>query len=452
MKYPTLPETEKLHEWFFDARFRLNGWEEALARRDGLSTLWQWVVFGLVVIALFSRSPSLFTHAQFYAEDGAIFFAQAYNLGWLHSLSLPQAGYFNTMPRLAAGLALLFPLDWAPLVMAAVGLLIQSLPVTILLSSRCRAWAPLPTRIVLAAIYVAIPNAREIHIVVTNSMWHLAVAAVLIAFASSPQTWRGRVFDSVLLLVASISGPFCIVLAPLILIFWWRRRQSWSLAVLALTSIGAFTQILLVLHDTHRVQGPLDARLGTFSRLLGGNVFGCALVGSHSFSATPTVFITLATLAGLSICLYCFRFANIEWSLFLVYCSGVYLASLHNPLIFRDPSLAAAHPAWDLLLDDPSCRYWFLPMLMFLWSALWCALYSRDRLFRLAGTCIFLTMSIGIVHDWKYGGYPNEHFAESVQRIRDAKKGDHVIVPLVPEGWQMELVKRASSEPAKGAS
>jgi len=208
----------------------------------------------------------------------------------------------------------------------------------------------------------------------------------------------------------------------------------------------------LVLHDTHRVQGPLDARLGTFSRLLGGNVFGCALVGSHSFSATPTVFITLATLAGLSICLYCFRFANIEWSLFLVYCSGVYLASLHNPLIFRDPSLAAAHPAWDLLLDDPSCRYWFLPMLMFLWSALWCALYSRDRLFRLAGTCIFLTMSIGIVHDWKYGGYPNEHFAESVQRIRDAKKGDHVIVPLVPEGWQMELVKRASSEPAKGAS
>ena len=80
------------------------------------------------------------------------------------------------MPRLAAGLALLFPLNWAPLVMATVGLLIQSLPVTILLSSRCRAWAPLPTRIVLAAIYVAIPNAREIHIVATNTMWHLAVS------------------------------------------------------------------------------------------------------------------------------------------------------------------------------------------------------------------------------------------------------------------------------------
>ena len=65
-----------LHKWFYDARFRLNGWEAALARRDGLSTPWQWAVFGLVVVALFSRSPTLLTHAQFYAEDGAIWSAQ----------------------------------------------------------------------------------------------------------------------------------------------------------------------------------------------------------------------------------------------------------------------------------------------------------------------------------------------------------------------------------------
>ena len=187
--------------------------------------------------------------------------------------------------------------------------------------------------------------------------------------------------------------------------------------------------------------------------MLGGNIFGCSLVGSHSFSTTPMVLIVLGTLAGVSICLYCLRFASIEWTLFLVYCAGVYLASLHNPLLFRDPAMAAVNPpAWDLLLDDPSCRYWFLPMLMFLWSAVWCALYSRDRLFRLGGAFIFLAMSMGIVHEWRYGGYPDDHFPESVQRIRNAKQGDLVIVPLMPEGWQMELVKRGPSEPAKGAS
>ena len=51
-------------------------------------------------------------------------------------------------------------------------------------------------------------------------------------------------------------------------------------------------------------------------------------------------------------------------------------------------------------------------------------------------------MSFGIVHDWKYGAFPDDHFAVSVQRLRDAKPGDHVVMPIVPDGWQMELVKK----------
>ena len=81
---------ERVQSWFHSARSYLNRKEEALARRDGLSVAGQCVAFALVLIALFSRRPSLLTDAQFYAEDGMIWFAQAYNLGWLHSLILPR--------------------------------------------------------------------------------------------------------------------------------------------------------------------------------------------------------------------------------------------------------------------------------------------------------------------------------------------------------------------------
>ena len=101
-----------------------------------MSTGWQFVAFGLVLIALFCRSPRLLTHAQFYAEDGTIWFAQAYNDGWLHSLTLPQAGYLNNMPRLAAGLALLVPLSGRRWLWSIAGLFAQALPVPILLSAR----------------------------------------------------------------------------------------------------------------------------------------------------------------------------------------------------------------------------------------------------------------------------------------------------------------------------
>ena len=105
----------------------------------------------------------------------------------------------------------------------------------------------------LAALYVAMPNTREIHIVATNTQWHLALAALLVAFASSPRTWRGRVFDIAVLLVAAFSGPFCILLAPIVLLFWWLRRQPWSLLIFALVSLAACIQIGLLLHNTLRV-------------------------------------------------------------------------------------------------------------------------------------------------------------------------------------------------------
>ncbi len=405
--------------------------------RDGLTTGWQFAVYALVTLALFSRGPGFLTHAQFYAEDGAIWFAQAYNGGWLHSLTVPQAGYLNTIPRLAAGLALLAPFRWAPLVMATTGLLIQGLPVPILLSPRSRNWGGLRFRLLLCALYIALPNTREIHVVATNAQWHLALAALLLAFASAPRTWRGYVVDVVVQLTAALSGPFCIVLAPLVLIFWWVRRQPWSLAMGALVTMGAATQVAVLLNSTHRVQGTLGATPAKFVRMLGGDIVACALLGSHAFAdRSPMLLIMAAALIGLGVCLYCLRFANLEWRLFLVYCAALYAASLRSPLV------VPAKPAWDLLVNDYSGRYWFFPMLGFVLSAAWCALHGHDRLFKIAGTCVLISMPIGVIHDWKYRPYPDAHFAVSVQRMLHAMPGDRISMPIAPDGWSMELVKK----------
>ena len=89
-------------------------------------------------------------------------------------------------------------------------------------------------------------------------------------------------------------------------------------------------------------------------------------------------FIVPAALGGL-LCFYCLRYANLEWRLFLIYCGGVFAACLHSPL--TPPN----KPAWDWLIVDNSARYWFFPMLAFVWSAVWCAVYGRGRLFKLPG-------------------------------------------------------------------
>jgi hypothetical protein len=98
---------------------------QSLNAHEGLNTAWLIAGFAIDLLLIFLRDPSLFTRPQFWAEDGKVWYAQAYNQGWLHSLTQPLGGYLNTLQRLGAGAALLVPFRWAPLVMALEGPLLS---------------------------------------------------------------------------------------------------------------------------------------------------------------------------------------------------------------------------------------------------------------------------------------------------------------------------------------
>lgn len=414
-------------------------------RQEGLRRGWQIIIFGLVLLVLFSRDPSLFTHSQFFAEDGVVWYAQAYNSGWLHSLTLPSAGYLSTVQRLGAGFAMLVPFRWAPLPMMLWGLLVQALPVSILLSSRCGQWAALSTRIAFAAVYVAIPNAQEIHVVCTNSQWHLALAALLLAFAAPPRTAWQRIFDVIVLALCSLSGPFGILLVPFVAVFWWIRRQRWSLVVLAILATTSLLQLcMLHLHSAERTvshqggQPHLGATPALFIRMLGGDVFAGALLGSGGYGVKfPFVLDLMAFIIGLLICAYFFRFASAEGRFFMVYCFALFLAGLWSPLA---PPVNGS--LWQGIVGRPSLRYWFFPSLPFLLAVVWCAKRARSRVIRSISVGLALVLCVGIVHDWRVRPLFNPEFDAAARSFAEAPRGTHRTIPITPRGWTMDLVKK----------
>ena len=255
-----------------------------LSKRDGLAMRWLALSFAVASVAIFLRSPSLLTHAQFYAEDGPLFFAQAYNFGWLHSLGIQYGGYLTILQRVATGAALFVPFRLAPVVMTLVGLLVQAIPVPLLLSSRLRQWAPLPVRMAFAAAYVGIPNAREVHVVCTNSQWHLALVLALLVLAEAPESIAGKIFDVVTVSLAVLTGPFGIVMLPLGAILRYVRRRLWTAVLLGILTAGSLIQRVMILrHHAERGEGHLGATIALFVRLLGGNGFIGALLGSCRF-------------------------------------------------------------------------------------------------------------------------------------------------------------------------
>ncbi len=406
------------------------------AQRDGIGVVWQCVVFLLVLAALFSRRPDMFLHAQFYAEDGKYWYADAYNLGWVRALAVPLGGYLNILSRLVGAFTLLFPLRDAPLLMNVAGVVIQALPVTALLSARCRTWGPLQLRMVMAAIYVAIPNAWEVHVVLTNAHWHLAVLEMLIAFGAAPRTRIGRCGDVLLFLVGSVSDPFCILLLPLILIFWWQRRERWTLVIAGINGLGAAVQLFTILHSSRPHNGPLGATPVLLLHLVAGDIIIDGFTGLRGVvDKLPLPVFVAAFLFGLLITGCALRFGKLALRLFIVFAVALLTVSLRNPL------LDGPHPLWQMLVDDFGCRYWYYPMLAFLWSAAACVFQERVRGIRLAGYCVLVPLLFGSLKDWRYQAPRDHHFIAYVARFNQAKPGEHIVIPLNPEPLTMELVK-----------
>jgi hypothetical protein len=406
---------------------------------EGLQRRWLIVSFVVASLAIFIRCPSLITHAQFYAEDGRTWYAQAYNEGWLRSLTIPELGYLNTLQRLAAGLAVLVPFRWAPLTMALFGLIWEAMPVPILLSRRCRKWASLPMRIAFAAAYVVMPNVREIHVVCTNSQWHLAFVLGLLAFASPPEGLAGKIFDIVLFSIGAISGPFGMLLLPLLGIFWFARRQRWTALIFWVLTAGVTVQALVLLHHyTERSEGYTGATAALFIRLLGGNAFIGALLGSRPFGLIlPFACSVCMLLAGLALCAYCARRSGPEVLLFFVYCFAIFAAGIRSPGLAPDP-----RGLWVGLLEIPAQRYSFFPGLALLFAVLWCATSARNRIVHWTGLALTLLLCIGIRRDLRIPRLPQVDFKQEVEALKAAAPGQPVVLSISPAGWHMELFKK----------
>jgi hypothetical protein len=396
----------------------------------------QWLVFFLAATAAISRRPDVVLHPQFYGEDGVVWYAQAYQLGWLHALSLPEGGYLNTLPRLAAALAMLVPFHAAPLVMNLLGILLQVLPVNVLLSPRCAAYGSFPVRLLAAAIYLALPNSNEVFVVITNAQFHLALVACLLAFARPPATWLGKVFDVAVFLVSGLTGPFCLVLLPLVAVFWYRRRGRWLITVMSVLAVTSILQLNELLHIAPMARRVVDlgATPELFVRILAGNVYLGALIGRNGYAHwKPMTFLLPVALAGSALLVYSFLKATLERKLILVFCFSLFAASLWHPLASRPTAV------WQLFLESRGMRYWFFPMLGFLWSLVWSASESGRQ--RPVFSLVLLVLVRGVIFDWRQLEPPNLDFPSWARRFEAAPRGALLDIPTLPEGWTLRLTK-----------
>ena len=400
------------------------------------------VVLGCLVV--YARDPSLVLRPSFWAEDGTVWFHDAYTSGWLRPLAQPHAGYLQVFPRAIADIGLHVPLGRVPLLFATAALVVQVLPAVLMVSRRFASVAPdYRVRLLLAAIYLLVPNSSEVDANLTNAQWHLALLAVMVVLAL-PATGAWRVVDVVVVAVSGLTGPFSISLVIIVALLYAVRRRPWTLVLGSITLVTAVLE-LVVLSGARRGQfGSLGMSVDRLVELLGGRLVANTVLGTSTTVARPFVAhllsysVAFLVLAAVVVALALWR-GPLELKLFNLYAGLVLAGSFASPLV------SVTGSQWKVLIADSGARYWLLPSLAVLVDVVWLAGQVRAMWRWAAAAAVLLLVVVavsGMREDFHYPVVAAPGWSTQVRQFEALRPGTPYTFKIRPPGWTVTVVRK----------
>lgn len=208
------------------------------------------LLLGIFAFFLCLRSPEILIKGRFWAEEGTVFFHNAWTCSFTTALFTSYGGYLNLATNAATLLAFwLAPLPQAPYVTIAIGLAFQLLPLYLLLTAR-EAWlADFKTRVWATLLLLLVPETSEISLQSLHIQFSLSLASAIILTLATERTVQ-RWFRLGILFLTPLCGLSAI---PLGLLYGLRvlYQRSWlRFEQLCVFSLSSALQ-LLFFYDPH---------------------------------------------------------------------------------------------------------------------------------------------------------------------------------------------------------
>lgn len=214
----------------------------------------------LASLTIIVRYPWYFVTPRFWAEEGSVYFANAYNAETvtLASFFNPYTfGYNNFIADFSAFLAAHFiPLELAPLLTTLIAFTVQLVPVAIIAASKTPLWDNKLKKLILIFSIIFLPGTGEVWLTTISSQYYFSIIIFLILL-EDPQTltrfkqWAFRF----LLVLGGLSGLNSTFLAPLFLgrIFINKTRES--IIQFLLLAAATLLQLYTVITSMKEVAG-----------------------------------------------------------------------------------------------------------------------------------------------------------------------------------------------------
>jgi hypothetical protein len=380
---------------------------------------------GAAVLAF--RRAGAWTNPQFWAEDN-LFYERAYVEGW-HAFWEPISGYLHLVLRAIAWAAACADPALAPWIFVGGAAVATLYVVSRALSARC----PLPRYAGACALAVVlVPDAREVLLNVVNLQWVLGAGLILLLISRDPGDGWGWAHDLACAAAIGLTGPFCIILAPLFLLRAARRRTRPSFALAVVILACAVVQAAFV-HGEPPASAdtpghPVLAQL--FLPMIARRIGGSLLLGSllapvtDLYVGTAVGIATLAAVAFLALRPGAWRIERLAL--------GLAFAGLLLSVFYR-----TRHSLDLFFIPHARARYVYLPQLLAIWLLVATAA-QRGRGARIAAAVGIWALLVNLPR-LREPAYADMHWSRYAPMIR---AGQPVTVPTNMPGLEMHLPGR----------
>jgi len=407
------------------------------------------IMCALSALVIILRRPELILHPQFWAEDFAVFYKQAYVQG-LASFGHSYSDLLQTFPRLMAFIVVRFPFAEGPLLFNLIAIAAMTVPVFVLWSDKTLLKQEGDLRkLILTILFILIPNVTEIFGNLTNSVWYLAVAALLALVRTDPvSAKKWLVFDSVLLLLVGLTGPYSTVLLLIALFLLAYRRNRFAATYIKTVIIlcCALLQLLVYSHNPSQTPSlisqakPIVKNYNRPIEITGMRYFvmpvlGREIVTDQTIATSPQtyalgmVFIVLMLIAFLK--------SRLEIRAIILFCALLYAVS------FIRAQTVPVVDFWRMLQFNAfGDRYFFVPF--FGWLVALLALTNRQNTHTAKIAAAILALYI-VCFPFSFGvpALKDFHFSAQVKAFNALPKGAKACFRINPDAaWTTCLRKK----------
>jgi len=326
----------------------------------------------IFLIVCFFRSPYILTEGRMMAEDGQLYFKNAFENNFLDHLLYfpPKAGYYNLIANILTEISTYFSIYKAPLIISYGSLIFTILPIILILFNDSYLFNKNFERVILCLLlFITTPNTPEIWLNSINLQIYLFISSFLILYFKN-ETFLNKCLSKLILLLSGLSGIYSCILTPFFFMKFYIEKKKdyfYNFMILLCCSLLQLTLIffsklnnLLYISKSQMINDPVNYLSIFIYNYLIKPFFGREL--SYYFS---DVFFTFLEKKHLIFILLFFIFSLI----FFLIKSG-FLNFLKNDKIFK--SLIAVYLSLVFVIfvgadnSPPTGRYAVLPGLLIL--------------------------------------------------------------------------------------